>query len=227
MRAVVLVLLFAFAAGAQDGQGERAGAAPLPALPAAKPSAPPPPAKLLEIRRLYVEPLGGGDAAGQIRDMIVAGIQRAGLFVITENPDRADAVLRGSAEDLIYTETHDHRDGVSVRGTIGLGSSSRSGSTARRSGGLYASSTIGQDEASRTTERRHEATAAVRIVDAQGDVIWSAVAESRGTKFRSASADVARQIAEQLLRDYRRAKQWVKAGAGKPPAPPESRRRPE
>ncbi len=218
----VLAVCLALAAGARAGQGEPSGTKASPGLPAAKPAAPPPAAKLLQIRRLYVEQLGGGDAAGQIRDMIIAGIQRAGLFVITENPDRADAVLRGSAEDLIYTETHDYRDGVSVRGAVSLGSSSRSRSSSRRSGGIYASSTVGQDQSVRSSERRHEATAAVRIVDVGGDVIWSAIGESRGTKFRSASADVARQITEQLLRDYRRVQRQTKAkpaslGRGNPP----------
>ena len=206
--AAVLLLL----AGPCAGQPPPAPA-PRDALPvAAERVQPPPPVKLLEIRRLYVEKLGGGDAADQIRDMIIAGIQRSGLFIVTENPDRADAVLRGSAEDLIYTETYDYRDGVSVRGAISLGSSSRSSS--RRSRGIYASSTVGQDEAAKTTERRHEATAAVRIVDVEGDVIWSAVGESRGTKFRSASADVARQITERLVRDYERARR-LKAGGPK------------
>jgi len=177
---------------------ERAQPDPVPA--------PPPSDKLLRIRRLYIERLGGGEAADQIRDMIIAAVHRAGLFQITEDPDRADAIMRGSAEDLIYTETHDYREGINVRGAVSLGSSSRSSSSSRRSGGIYASSTIGQDEGARSSERRHEASVAVRIIDAEGDVIWSAVGESRGTKFRSASADVARQVAQQLVRDYQRAK---------------------
>jgi hypothetical protein len=46
--------------------------------------------------------------------------------------------------------------------------------------------------------RRHEASLSVRIVNADGDVLWTATAESRGGKFRSAGADVAEKLAKAL-----------------------------
>src|SRR5579863_6879199 len=68
--------------------------------------------QLLAVRRVYIDRLTGGETAGQMRDMIAASLQNAKVFVITENPDRADAVLRGSAEDLVFTDVHSSSDSI-------------------------------------------------------------------------------------------------------------------
>ena len=60
--------------------------------------------QLLRIRRLHVQELSGGEAANQIRDMIIAALQTAGFFAVTENAERADAFLKGTAEDLVFNE---------------------------------------------------------------------------------------------------------------------------
>ena len=59
-------------------------------------------------------------------------------------------------------------------------------------------------------ERRHEAMATVRLVNKDGDVIWSTTQESTGARFRGASADVADKITRQLLADYDRVKTKAK-----------------
>ena len=156
--------------------------------------------QLLGIRRVYVDRLGGGDTAAQMRDMIISSLQNSRLFRITENPERADAVLRGSAEDLVYTDVHSSSDSLSVRGSVG------SGRYNRGDGRYSASFGAGESEASRSTERRHEASAAVRLVDKNGDVIWSTTQESLGGKLRGASADVADKITRKLLEDMERAR---------------------
>src|SRR6185437_111929 len=66
----------------------------------------PVPPTLAHVRRIYVEPLGHTQAAEQMRDMIITAIQNSKLFLITDDEDRADAKLRGSADDKIYTEDH-------------------------------------------------------------------------------------------------------------------------
>lgn len=58
---------------------------------------------LARVRRIFVDQLGGGKESDQMRDMIVAALQNAGIFVITENPERSDASLKGSGDDKIYT----------------------------------------------------------------------------------------------------------------------------
>ncbi len=174
-----------------------------------------PAAGLLSVKRVYVEKLSGGDTATQIRDMIIARLQRAKLFLLTEDPERADAFLRGSGEDLIYTDTHDTREGVDARGALSVGAGRSSGGSRRR-GGIYVNSGVGQSESSRIVVRKHEATAAVRLVNKAGDVIWSTVQESKGTKFHGASADVADRVAKQLLADYERARRKKNRAKFKP-----------
>jgi hypothetical protein len=176
--------------------------------------------RLLRIKRVHVERLGGGEAADQIRDMIIASLQRTGLFVLTENPERADAFLRGSAEDLIYTDVHQTAESVDARGAVTLGTPRVS--TGRYTGGrgVAVSGSAGENESSRIQERKHEASAAVRLVDKDGDVIWSTIQESKGAKFRGASADVAEKITRQLVADYERARKGPPIGTvrGEPAA---------
>jgi hypothetical protein len=155
---------------------------------------------LAAVRRICVEPLKGDRSAAQIRDMIIAALQGSGAFSLTENPQRADAILKGSAEDLVYTNSYESRDGLNLR--AGVDASIAGSATSRK----LPSITLGENESSRILERRHEAVASVRLVTSEGDVIWSTTQESGGAKFRSASADVADKVARQLLLDLAKTK---------------------
>lgn len=158
---------------------------------------------LLALKRVYVERLTGGETADQMRDLIIASLHKSNLFVLTEDPERADAFLRGAAEDLIYTEQFQAADGIDLR--AGLGASNRNsklGNLASRSMSI----SVSDDESVNIHERKHEAMASVRLVNKEGDVIWSTTQESAGAKFRGASADVADKITKQLLEDVTRAK---------------------
>jgi hypothetical protein len=155
--------------------------------------------QLLTVRRIYVEDLNGNSAA-QIRDMIINALQGSKLFVITENQEKADAMLRGSAEDLIYTDTFQSSEGLHANASLsGLGIA-----TGGRARG--ASVGVGENESTRIAERKHEATAAVRLVSKDGDVIWATTQESHGAKFKGASADVADKVVKQLLADIDKAR---------------------
>ncbi|HWC00493.1 MAG TPA: hypothetical protein VG672_27495 [Bryobacteraceae bacterium] len=155
--------------------------------------------ELLTIRRVFVDRLSGVETAAQMRDMIMSSLQNSRLFVITENQERADAILRGSAEDLVFTDTHSSSDSINAHANFG-------NSRSTRERGQYAGVTAGENESERSTERRHEAVAAVRLVNKEGDVIWSTTQESLGGKFRGASADVADKITRRLAEDYQKAK---------------------
>ncbi len=169
-------------------------------------------AQLLSVRRVYVDRLTGGETAAQIRDMVIASLQGARLFVLTENQERADAILRGSAEDLVFTDTFASSEGLDARLSVS-GTSPRSATGSRR--GDYASAGVGERDSVRIAERKHEATAAVRLVNKDGDVIWSTTQESLGAKFRGASADVADKITKQLVQDYQRARKLKQPGSQK------------
>ena len=158
------------------------------------------------VKRIYIDQIGGGHTSDQMRDMIIAALQNSKLFVITENPDHADATLRGSADDKIYNEQHDSSESVGLHTSSGSGSgtsSSMSGSTStRQNSGIG----ITDNESSHSQERRHETSASIRLVNADGDVIWSTTQESAGGKFRGAMADVADKITRQLAEDTRKAR---------------------
>jgi len=156
--------------------------------------------QLLVIRRVYVDRLTGGETAAQMRELLVSSLDSAKLFVITENQERADAILRGGAEDLIFTDSRASSEGINVRATAGSGRNSRS------TGGFNAGVGIGEQESNRSDERKHEAVAAVRLINKEGDVIWSTTQESQGGKFRRASTDVADRITKKLVEDFERAK---------------------
>jgi hypothetical protein len=175
--------------------------------------------QLPKIKRVYVDRLTGGETAAQMRDLIITALENSKLFVLTENQERADAFLRGAAEDLIYTDQFKSSENVSMRGNSsdseGVSSDSRyngaSGGTSSRSSRSMGSA-IGGGESSDVKERKHEALATVRLVNKDGDVLWSTTQESNGAKFHGASADVAEKIAKQLAAEYERVK---KSGAVK------------
>src|SRR5665213_1543417 len=158
--------------------------------------------QLLGIKRIYVDRLTGGETAAQMRDLIIASLHGAKLYILTENPERADAVLHGAAEDLIYTDQFASSDSVDLRTGVGTGTRS---SSSRTSSGLRSLSVgVGDRDSTDIHERKHEALATVRLVNKDGDVIWSTTKKSDGAKFLVASADVADKIARQLTTDVDR-----------------------
>ena len=156
--------------------------------------------QLLQIRRVYVDHLTGGETAAQMRDILLSSLEGSKLFVLTENPERADATLKGAAEDLVFSEVHSSSESLNARTNVGAG---RANSSSR---GAYAGLGLGESESEHSSERRHEAVAAVRLVNKEGDVIWATTQESLGAKFRGASTDVADKITAKLKDDFARAR---------------------
>jgi hypothetical protein len=161
--------------------------------------------QLLTLKRVFVDRLTGGETAAQLRDIIIGSLEQAKLFIITENQEKADAVLHGAAEDLVFTESHSSSDGINAKLNVGT-SKGASGYHADQSGGLG----IGENESDRSAQRRHEALATVRITNKEGDVIWSTTQESLGAKFHGASADVADKIAAKLRDDFEKARRLAR-----------------
>src|SRR5580693_5225902 len=161
---------------------------------------------LAKVRRIYIAILTGGDAALQLRDLLMTSLHNSKQFVITEDEDKADAVLKGAGDDDVFTDTFQSTEGINAHTQMSAGSSeglrNYANSSSNRSGGL----SIGENDSRRTEERKHEAIATVRLVSKDGNVIWSSTAESLGAKFMGASADVADKIAKRLVTDYKAAK---------------------
>jgi len=172
---------------------------------------------LLDIKRIYVAPLTGGKESAALRDLIIAGLDATKLFVLTENPERADAILKGAADDNTFTDTFDSGESVNAHQTVGKYGSGASAAT--RTGGGYGAVAMGENDIHHIKERKHEAYAAVRLCNKDGDVLWSTTQESLGAKFRGASADVAAKIAHQLTIDYDRARRPTPASDAGAPVP--------
>ncbi|MBS1831424.1 MAG: hypothetical protein JST65_01855 [Acidobacteria bacterium] len=158
--------------------------------------------KLHQVKRVYVDQMTGRNVAMQMRDLIIASLQSSKLFIVTEDEARADAFLRGAAEEDIYNEFHQIDEGISgsVRASRGRGST-RTGRDID-SGGL----SVSDRESSRIQERKHDAMATVRLVSKNGDVLWSTTQESSGGKFRGATADVAAKVVRQLSIDVEKSR---------------------
>lgn len=155
-------------------------------------------AERAKIKRIYVDKFSAGDGAEQIRNLLLAALHKTKLFIVTENPDRADAFLRGSGEDTVFLEEFQYRDGIDGRIQVG---GLRNGSGNR---GLGASGvSVGEDDSQRQSERKHEAMAALRLVNKDGDLVWATTKESRGSKVKSAAVDLVERIVQQLVADFR------------------------
>ena len=112
--------------------------------------------QLLGVRRIYVDRLTGGETAAQMRDLLLSSLESAKLFILTDNEQRADAFLRGGAEDLIFTDVHTSSDGVNARANIGTSRNARTIGSQSANAGFG----VGENESSHVEERKHESVAA-------------------------------------------------------------------
>jgi hypothetical protein len=165
-------------------------------------------AQLLSVRRIYVAELSGSRAAEALRELLISSLNATRLFILTDNPERADAILKGAADDHTFTDTFDVKESIAGRVGSGRSSSNLSGFSGS-SGGV----SIGDNESHNIKERKHEAFAAVRLCGRDGDVLWATTEESQGGKFRGASADVAAKVARDLSLALGRAERASTAAA--------------
>jgi curli biogenesis system outer membrane secretion channel CsgG len=164
--------------------------------------------QLAGVKRIYVDSFGDDTVSKQIQAMVVSQLTENKRFIVTENKDRADAFLRGSGLEKDHQEFHSYSEGTSA-GHSGGGFSASGGSASGGFGGTHAA--ISDSGAS--TETIHEARVAVRLVNPDGDVLWATTQESKGAKYKSASADVADKVVKELLRTLDRLTKKGEAGA--------------
>jgi len=178
------------------------------------------PTTLLKVTRIYVESFGDDAISKELQAMIVSSLVATKRFKVTENRERSDAVLKGVALEKSSQELHAYGESTAV-GVAGGGSHGEvSGSVVNGNGNISGSSAggfvarhMGTSDSSANTETINEARVAVRLVNSDGDVIWTTTQESKGAKYKGASADVADKCVKQLLRDVEKLE-----GDGKGPA---------
>jgi hypothetical protein len=155
-----------------------------------------------------VESFGTTEAAQQLQAMLIASLTDSKRLTVTEDKTKADAILKGFASEKSSQEVHAFGSGTSVATAGGSHSGSISGSGGNISGssqGAFGAAASAINDSSVNTETIDSAKAAVRLVNEDGDVIWTSTQESKGAKYKGASADVADKIVKQLVRDIEKA----------------------
>jgi curli biogenesis system outer membrane secretion channel CsgG len=140
---------------------------------------------LLKIKRIFVDSFGDDQTSKEVQSLIVSALVATNQFTVTENRERADAVLKGVALEKSSQELHAYSEGTAVGG---------------RNGGAAI-----KDSAA-NTETIHEAKVGIRLVNPDGDVVWTSTQESKGGKYKGATADAADKCVKQLLRDIEKLK---------------------
>lgn len=167
--------------------------------------------ELLNVKRIYVDSFGDDKIAKQLQAMVINALSDSKRFIVTENKDKADAILKGNALEKTSQELHSIGEGTSVAGASGAEHGSFSGSanggsasvSGSHSGGFVARA-LGESDSQASTETINDARVAVRLVVSNGDVVWTSTQESTGAKYKGASADVADRVVKQLVRDLDR-----------------------
>jgi hypothetical protein len=152
--------------------------------------------KLVKVKRIYVDTFGDDANSKQIQAMIISNLAANKRFVITENKDRADAILRGTGLEKTSQEFHSTSESTAA---------GAAGGSVVHGVGSFGGAAAAIEDSSASTETINDARIAVRLVDRDGDVIWATVQESKGAKYKGASADVADKVVKQLLRDVEKA----------------------
>jgi curli biogenesis system outer membrane secretion channel CsgG len=134
------------------------------------------PMGLWRVKRIYVDSFGDDPISKEMQSMIVSALVSSKRFVVTENRERADATLRGLALENTQQELHAFHDST-VAGRSAISDSSTS------------------------TETTDKARISLRLINPDGDVIWTTTQESKGAKYKGASADAADMCVKQLMRD--------------------------
>ncbi len=159
---------------------------------------------LLRVKRIYVDSFGDDIISKELQSMIVSSLMATKRFKVTENREKADAVLKGVALEKSSQEVHAYGEATDVGAAGGGGHSEISGNSAGISGsssGGFIARHMGTSDSSLHTETINEARIAIRLVSADGDVIWTSTQESKGAKYKGASADVADKCVKQLIHD--------------------------
>jgi curli biogenesis system outer membrane secretion channel CsgG len=146
------------------------------------------------VKRIFVDSFGEDSISREVQSMIVTALVNTKRFTVTEDRHRADAVLKGVGLEKTSQEVHAFGEGTAVGSAAGGHQSNISGSngsiSGSSSGGLVARS-LGINDSSLNTETIDSARIAVRLVNSDGDVIWTTTQERRG----------AYMCVKQLLRD--------------------------
>ncbi|MCW5981103.1 MAG: hypothetical protein KIT09_23675 [Bryobacteraceae bacterium] len=156
--------------------------------------------KLVKAKRVFVESFGDSQISKTLQSMVVDALRASKRFIVTENKEKADLILKGDGLEKTTQEVHALGSSTAVAGASGSHSARVSGRHGSSGGGFIAGAASIEDSQA-STETIDDARLSVRLVSPDGDVVWSTTQESKGAKYKSATADVADKAVKQLLRD--------------------------
>jgi curli biogenesis system outer membrane secretion channel CsgG len=173
------------------------------------------PGALLRVKRIYVDNFGDDIISKELQSMIVSSLTASKRFKVTENREKADAILKGVALEKTSQEVHAYGESTAVGAAGGHSEVSGGGGSFSGSGGFVARH-MGTSDSSVNTETINEARIAIRLVNPDGDVIWTSTQESKGAKYKGASADVADRCVKQLIHDVEKLENSATPSPGSP-----------
>src|SRR5579859_7806319 len=71
------------------------------------------PAALIKVKRIYVDSFGDDIISKELQSMIVSSLVATKRFKVTENREKADAILKGVALEKTSQELHAYGEGTS------------------------------------------------------------------------------------------------------------------
>ncbi|HEY1264705.1 MAG TPA: hypothetical protein VGF06_14355, partial [Terriglobales bacterium] len=101
------------------------------------------PGALLKVKRIFVDNFGEDVVSKEVQSMIVSSLVTSKRFKVTENRDRADAILKGVALEKTSQELHAYGEATDVGAAGGGSSGSVSGSVMNGNGSISGSSSGG------------------------------------------------------------------------------------
>src|SRR5258708_4601242 len=138
-------------------------------------------AKVLSIKRIYVDDFGADPTAKQIQAMVVNSISESKRFIMTEDKEKADAILKGMALEKTSQEFHALNDKAAAASSHGAHSGSVSGTFNNGTGSVYGSSSgyhagsaVAADDSTASTETINDARAAFRDAVARSGLTYAA-----------------------------------------------------
>jgi hypothetical protein len=156
--------------------------------------------KLLNAKRIYCESFGDDGINKTLQAMVIDALRASKRFIITENKEKADLILKGAALEKTSQEAHALGSSTTVAGAAGASSATVSGNSGS-SNGSFVARHLGIGDSQASVETVNDARVAVRLISTDGDVVWSTTQESKGAKYKGATADVADKVVKQLLWD--------------------------
>lgn len=156
--------------------------------------------KLNDLRRLCVEKFAGEEpVAAPVREIAIAALFSLRQFSLTENCARADATLKGAVLERNTRRVRGEGESTGFGAVVGGVSATRANAV-----GAIAGASGLADEQLYSAETGTTASVTLRLVTADGDVLWAYTQDSSGGKTKGAIADAIERAVKQLTRELNR-----------------------